>query len=461
MRLHFAFLLIVMLLPAAARSATGDVNGDKAITVADAAMALRYAGGLAAPTFQQTAAADVQADGRVTVADAVRIARIAARVDPLPPTLPLVAGATLTVANKDVLRNFALPGGYAVSGTVRDRRSQVFDGAIALQDASGVTWGPVDLDAQGGYSIALPPGRYQAFVLTRRIDTTPSGEDTVSEASVLTGAPFDVSGTAAGVNFTRPDIAAPATVTFDFTGPSRPYQTETDITLTDTGVSPATGGLNTLHADVLFVPTQRAVPPGTYQVDTHSYYTLSSGLTEDLYLSFNQTLTVPATKSRTLAFPTVYELGGDFTGPNGPDALDFYAEQIPKAGADKTTVYVPERFGGYLVEIPAGNYVGSVYVATPYADTKAEFALPITMPAKNVAKDISLPTFPAFRTVSGTVFAPDGSPLPNARVRVDSVPVNVPASGVYLFHGDTTTDTNGAYAVALPAGDYNVAVTPQ
>lgn len=444
-----------------AHAATGDVNADGQVSFADAALTLRFAGGLAAPTFAQLAAADMQPDGRTTLLDAVRIARTAAGSEPPPPNIPLFVTASLTITGRNATMNVALPGGYPVSGRARDRKNLAFDGGMAFRATDGVIWGPADFGSLGDYAIALPPGTYQPFILTRRTDYTQNGEETVSNTSVSAGTTLAVSGPAASVNYTRPDVSTARTVTFDFSGPSRPFGSQAEIYLTDTDASGATGGLNSLRADVLFTPTDRFVPPGTYWVNTRSYHTLATGLTEELYLAFHQTLGVPGTSSRTLSFPIVHEIAGDFTGPNGPNALDYQAEQIPPANGDKATAYVPEQFGGYLVEIPAGNYTASVFVATNFTDTTAEFLLPFTMPSRSATRDISLPALPTFRTVTGVVLAPDGTPQPNARIRIDSAPKTIPTSGLYAYHGDTTTDDNGLYSLALPDGDYVVSVAPE
>jgi hypothetical protein len=443
-----------------ARAASGDVNGDGFITAADVRLALQYAGGLATPTFARASTADVAADGSVTIADAVRIARIATRVDALPPSLSLPAPAVALTVSGNTVRNVALPGGYAVSGRVLDRLGKVFEGGVTFRDANKVFWGPAPLDEVGDYTAALPPGTYQAIVLTHRTDATSGGEDSVSDTAIAAGAPFNVSQNLTAKNLTRPDIAATSRVTFDFSGPSRPFLTEARIFLTDTGANPATFGLNVVGASILSTPADRAVPPGTYYVDTRSSVSLSSGFTEDLYLAFAQTISVPAVTSRTLAFPTTYQLGGDLTGASGPDAFDILAKQAPKAGANIAMAHAATPQEQYLLELPAGTYTISVGAATLFQDTAAEFLFPYTMPAKNTSRDISLPAQPVFRTVSGTVVGADGLPAVGARVQVDSVVGTIPAAGVYAFHADTLTDDLGAYAIGLPNGNYTLTVTP-
>jgi hypothetical protein len=442
-----------------ARGATGDISGDGFIGRPDVALALRYAGGLSASDFAHTSAADVDGDGRVSIVDAVRIARIANGRDPLPPAYSLPAQQTLTIS-ANAPRNIALPGGYSVSGRVRDKNNAAFEGSVLFQDASKALWGPAPLNGLGDYATALPPGTYQAIALSRRSAYAGSGELTTWDTATALGAPFTVSADTTGKNFSRPDTPATVNVKFDFSGPSRPTQVETQIVLTDTGANAATFGLNDVRTAVLSLPATRPVPPGAYYVDAQTSLFLSSGFSEDFYLAYDQTLTVPAATARTLAFPAVYELAGTFGGANGANALDFYAQQNRAAGVNAASARVPQRQQAYRVAIPAGGYVASIAASTPYADTTAEFLLPFTMPAQKATQNISLPAYPTFRTVSGLVVGADGLAMEGARVRIDSVDATVPAAGRYAFHADTLTDDDGAYAVALPNGDYTLTVTP-
>jgi hypothetical protein len=121
---------------------------------------------------------------------------------------------------------------------------------------------------------------------------------------------------------------------------------------------------------------------------------------------------------------------------------------------------VPQRQQAYRVAIPAGAYVASIAAATPYLDTTAEFLLPFTMPAQKTTRNITLAAYPTFRTVSGLVVGADGLALAGARVQIDSMDATVPAAGRYAFHADTLTDDDGAYAVALPNGEYTLTLTP-
>ena len=62
--------------------AKGDIDGDGAITVADALAVLRVAAKLAPPTPELIAVGDIDGDGVITVADALAILRVAAKLVP-------------------------------------------------------------------------------------------------------------------------------------------------------------------------------------------------------------------------------------------------------------------------------------------------------------------------------------------------------------------------------------------
>lgn len=447
---------------AVAWAGTGDVNGDGVITPADAAMSLRIAGGHTAPTFAQYAAADVTGDGIVTVADAVRIVRIARGLDAKPPAQPMPAAFSLTVS-ANATRNVALPGGYAVRGRVRDRASRAFPGTLIFRDTAGDgDFGPFELDAQGNYSAVLPPGRYQAISLSTRAFSGGLGEPGWSETATALDAPFTVRDNETGRNFTRPDLAATFPVTFNASGPSWTPGLSMDVVLTDAGAQAATFGWNYFRAGFLSLPSSRPVPRGEYYADVRTAYALSSGQFQNYNIYYEKPLEITRATSRTLAYPTLYELSGSFTGAAAAGAADVLAQQDPVKGRDVAEAMVNANGVAYRMAMPAGALTLSVRVLTPYVQTDAERLLPFTMPARQATKDINLPAFPAFRTISGQAFGPDGKPAAYAEVAADSVyPAAIPAAGVYLFHARTTADAAGRYSMALPDGAYSVTVRPE
>ncbi|MBR5942812.1 MAG: hypothetical protein IKZ81_05655, partial [Clostridia bacterium] len=62
------------------RSASGDMDGNGAITVSDALAVLRIAAHLVAETPEALRIGDMDGDGTITVSDALRVLRIAARL---------------------------------------------------------------------------------------------------------------------------------------------------------------------------------------------------------------------------------------------------------------------------------------------------------------------------------------------------------------------------------------------
>lgn len=456
-----AWLAVLALLVGGARAGTGDVNADGSVTRADATLALRVAGGGLAPTFAQYAAGSVTADSAITIADALRILRVARGLDPAPPASAMPIAFSLTVS-ANATRNVALPGGYTVAGRARDRVGSVFLGRIAFRETDSETiYGPFDLDDLGDYVAVLPPGEYQAIALAVREFAGGLGEPGASETALAMGSPFTVSANQTGRNFTRPDLAAPFTVSFDFAGPSEPFLVSTDIVLSDTGETPATFGWNRLEAEFLSTPASRPVPRGTYFVDARTTYPLSSGIYQGYNLYFEVPLEVTRNTSRTLTFPTLYELDGDFTGAAALNAVDVLAQQVPVAGRDVAEALVNASGLGYLMAMPRGALTLSVGVATPFEETMAERLLNFTMPTDDATKDINLPALPTFRAITGLVLGPDGKPAANALVAADSeAPATIPSAGVYLFHARTTTDEDGRYTMNLPNGPYTVNVTP-
>jgi len=455
------WLALLLLVTPGTRAGSGDVDGNGSVTRADAALALRAAGGLLNPSPGEYVAASVTSDTAVTIADALRIARLAAGSEPALPTGAMPTSFALTVS-ANTTRNVALPAGYNVLGRVTDDTGKAFEGWIVFRDtATGDVYGRFELGETGDYAAVLPAGTYQALVITLRRFSTGSGEEGQSDTALPVGNPVAVTANRSGLNFTRPDLPSTYNVTFSYTGTSQPFPNSSTVVLWDTGDTADTWGLNYLESQVLFTPAARPVPRGTYWVDVYTSWGLSSGLFQDYYMYFEDDLAVTRNTSRTLTFPRLYELDGDFTGTEAIYAIDVYAEQAPVSGRDMAGAYVGVQGRGYLLAMPPGALVLSVLVSTVSEETFAERLLTYTMPSARATKDVNLPALPAFRTISGAVYAPNGSPLANAAVEANSpYPASVPSSGVYIYHASTTTDANGRYTLHLPDGAYTVDVTP-
>jgi hypothetical protein len=269
-----------------------------------------------------------------------------------------------------------------------------------------------------------------------------------------------VTGNQTNRNFNRPDLATPYTVTFSYTGPSQPDLTTSRITLWDTATGSPTYGQNFYESEIISAPASRQVPRGIYYIDVVSGYPLSSGLFQNFYMYFYAPVDATHTTSRTLTFPTLWELDGDFTGAAALNAVDVYAEQVPTTGLDVAGAYVQTQGISYLLAMPRGALTLSVGLATAYVETMAERLLTYTMPAAHTRKDINLPALPDFRTITGTVVGPNGQPVSGATVAADSAPQTITSTGIYAYHARTTTDTDGTYTMHLPNGTYTVNVTP-
>lgn len=453
--------LVLAAFPHPARAGNGDVDGDGRVTVADAAAALRIAGGLRSPSAAQYVAASVTPDTLVTVEDALRIARVAGGAETALPTAPMGTAFSLTVSG-DTALSIPLPGGFLARGRVTDASGKPFAGWISFRNVeTGVAWGRAPFAANGDYTTVLPAGTWQAIAISLRRFTAGAGESGESDTAMAVGNPFTLSGDRANLNFTRPNLPNTRTVTFQYDGPSRPTVVSSVIRLWDAGRTAETEGLNYLESDVLFTPAARPVPEAAYWVDVLTGYGLSNSLYQDYYIYYDAALTVTRNTSRTLSFPSLYELSGAFTGPEASWVIDTYAEQLPVEGKDVVGAFVNAQPSGFLLAMPPGDLTLSIMIDGPFEDSWAERLVRFTMPSRRASLSVNLPALPAFRIVSGTVCGPDGGPLTNVEVRAATpVPTSVPMGGTYLYHSTAVTDALGRYALSLPDGAYEVSVAP-
>lgn len=454
-----ALVVVCLGLAGSALAGTGDVNADGKVTTADALLAMKMAGGLLKSTATQAAAADVSPDapdGIVMLADAVRLARVALGIDPAFASGLMPYTGTLVVSGNGT-RKIVMPGGYAVSGKLTDSTGKVFTGSIAFSNTttSDVSDSSLLDTSTGAFSENLAAGTYQPVAVTTATRTTSGGEnETVNTASAV-GSPITVAGAVSGLAFKRAAMPTPPVLTLNFSGPSAPFMTTAYIYLTDSGLTPATYGLNYVERDITFTPATVNVPAGTYDVEVDSQTALSNTLNEDLAIWYYQRLTVSGALSKTLAFPQLYELGGAITGPSSVSPVDVYAELQPVGTADASAAYVQvDQYGVYLAAIQPGSQYISIGVTSPHSSTDVYFVFPYTMAAKKSTKNIVLPALPSFRTITGTVSSFAGKPAAGVTIEADSDISTYPAAGVNAFVGNAVTDASGSFTLYLPDGPY-------
>jgi hypothetical protein len=417
------------------------------------------------PTSTQRTAADLSPatpDGAVTLADAVRLARVALGVDPPIPTALMPLTGTLVVSGSGT-RKITLPGGYVVSGKLTDASGKAFTGSIAFSNTStGDLSDSSSLSAStGAFSQSLFAGTYQPVAVTTTARTTASGESESTDAAMAVGSPAPIAGTVSSLALKRAAISTRPVVTVNFSGPSAPFQTTAYVYLTDSGLTPATYGLNYVSRDVTFVPAAVNVPAGTYNVEIDSQTALSNTLNEYLTIWYHQPLIVSGSMSKTFAFPQLYELGGVISAPTANPALDFYAELQPVGSADATAAYVQvDQYSAYLAAIQPGFHYITIGVTSPQDSTDVNFVFPYTMAAKQSTKNFTLPNLPAFRTITGTLTSFVGTPAANVTVKAESDTTTIPTAGTYMFTGHAVTDSSGAFKLYLPDGSYTLALTP-
>ena len=465
---HVMFVAVMLSLASPATAGTGDVNNDTKVTVADAVLALKIAGGMLKPTTAQQFAADVvpdAPDGSVRIADAIRIARIAAGVDPKMPSSSIPVTLSLTVSGSGT-RNFTMAGGHSVAGKLTDSAGAVFAGGIAFADTTtGAVYGPWPLDTTtGAFFGVLPTGKYQPIAVTHFSTEPTLGEFENTDIPVAVGTTLSVSAPLSGLNLTRGAVPVTSKLTVTYTGTLPPYGRTNTVYFTDTGATASSFGLNKVVRDIVNPPGAIGMPNGTYSVESVSQYALSSGLYEDLSILYHQTLTVTGARSTTLAYPKLYELAGVISPPALYPTVSIYGEYQPTGAADAVAGLV--RTGSaddYLLALVPGFHYLTIGLTGLTADTWStdiDFVIPYTMPAAPTTKNFTLPAPPAFRTITGVVRTPAGGIAASVSIKTKVGLATVPAAGAYVFTGHAVTDANGAYTLTLPDGAYTLTATP-
>lgn len=444
-------------------AAPADINNDGIISAADTVLALRFAGGLQIPTESQFAVADVVpagGDGRVSLLDAVRVMRIASGLDPQAPTVALPASVNLTVGTTNITRNITLPGGYTVSGTVKDTRGAPIEGYIAFRDT--VSKAIVDtalLDLDGSYSARLPAGTYQAIAVSQTIEDNSLFETLEMDQAVLVGDPFTMTGSVANKNYVRPALSTPVTLTAQFSVSGITTFYPYSLTLQETEAS----GTQLNYAgirDIAATPLEMSVPKGTYYVDASGDVVLSTGLTEYFTMYYDAPINVTGSLARTFSIPDTEEVAGNILAPPGVNLVDMFTQQ--RGTGNLATAYIfLEQDGNYLMALPRASHLFSIGFSLDENSVSGEFLQVLSVPDGGLTRNIDLPAVPTLRTVSGVVRGPDGKALEGVIVQVEPViPSSIPTAGVSIYRDIDTTTATGAYTLTVPRGDYILSATP-
>ena len=143
----------------------GDVDGNAAVTAADAAKILRYIVRLEPLTAEQLIAADANEDGKITAADAAAILRYIVKLDTLPPSAPTVpfvppnpAVPPMPVSNALAGKTIVLDAGHGYNPS----RGVYYGGSYDWSKQSQVAYpgGKLYIEANRVLDFALETKRY-------------------------------------------------------------------------------------------------------------------------------------------------------------------------------------------------------------------------------------------------------------------------------------------------------------
>ncbi|HOC30895.1 MAG: hypothetical protein GYA63_06820 [Armatimonadetes bacterium] len=456
--LGFIFM-IGACLPATAVWGDGDGNGT--FDYADLARALRISGGLLKATATDINAMDVEPDsldGRVTIRDAVRLARVLTGLDQQRGVAPIPGVFTVTVSGSSFSQALALAGGYVVAGTVSATGEAIMPNYMRLYNKTTnefVAWTPVS--SAGAFSAAGPAGSYQLISETVVSSQSPYFENIDIGYNTQLGTPFAVYSDVTGLKVTQVRLPATASLTLDFSVPPTVFFLPRSVMMRESTVM----GRTWVNREVSTTPVQTAVPKTTYRVTANGDLGLSTSLTESFSMEYDTTITVSGTTSKSLAIPTVAELGGTITAPSALTLTGVTAYGASTLGA--WSAWTPDITleGGFLVAGPPGKLTLSIAANHgTWTGTGVDYLVPVTLSSGGTTKNVTLPSLPSFALVTLTVRRPTGGVLPAAAVTAISRITTLPTSGVYSFSASGITDENGQVVFRLPAGTYDISVVP-
>ncbi len=287
----------------------------------------------------------------------------------------------IAVVGGQQVRNleFLLKNGATISGTLTGLPASVPAGAvISAMDANGITQGTAVPQSDGSYAIdSLPAGTY---TVTAQVP----GFVAVSTAGLVVGTGQEISAPSlalASAGSIQGTISLPANASFS---------DQPTVTVVSGSTTVA---LDPVNADGSFTVPDLA--PGTYTVTA----------TIPGYLTIVTQVTISA--GQTTMLPLMASTGGTISGtvrdPNNNPVSGENVTLLDSLG--NTTAAITDANGNYQFPIlPPGTY--NVFLGT--ADEPFGTAVAVTISANSLQGTANLTT-PATFTVSGTVFASDGS----------------------------------------------------
>ncbi|MEO0249587.1 MAG: carboxypeptidase-like regulatory domain-containing protein [candidate division WOR-3 bacterium] len=377
-------------------------------------------------------------------------------------------------ATSNLTRDFTLPGGVTLSGTIRGADGvPVFFGIVIARSGDRVFTGTITFTGLSStYRVVLPPGTYQLSVQRPILGSDPETVLFITS---------DLPGTVTVAGDTTRNIVVPAT----------PAVVTVTGNVISNGTLPTQGAISFISLDgkiqgsTSFDRSYRiSLPAGTYQVgvsleilhpgNLRQVLTLRAGMVtlSNRPQTFNITLPRTVTLSGNVrqaggaaAVPSqVYAIdvndlahvpGGEATGCGGA-----FSEFVATAGF----VTVPEgsTTGEYRLTLPPASYRVTVNLdLDPREEVWSVLSFPPLLELNLTAdrtQNFTVPSLPPFVTISGRVTDSSGQSVAEASISAfTSMVLNTPAA----FSTRTQTDSNGRYELRVLSGHgYTLLVCP-
>ncbi|MGQ9524697.1 MAG: carboxypeptidase regulatory-like domain-containing protein [Armatimonadota bacterium] len=529
--------VLIMVACAPAFSAMpGDANSDGKIAVNDALLTLRISIGLVPPTPEQQLVCDVSplegsggrpmGDGRIAVADALLILRAAIGLIQLPAEMPTTSQARepallpksevvdiQQITNKD----FVLPDGFWVSGTVTDSTGRpVTGGTVTFILGPDLTeTRTAAISASGAYKAALASGSHkvtikfplqtpagakvefrvpeplmvsqdmkkdfavpplpQFFTVRGTVRMSNSGFVPLEVSFEQTDERWlTVSSTAAVVNqgFTTSLPVGIYRVNVSASSGELPFvipgDTGDDIQVGGGGdeVPPGLPGLPGLPP-IPELPTLPSIP-GLFSIGDSGYRTMQF-LFADVLVNLPSVLAVAGDTTANLVVPKVYKLSGSVQYSDG--TIPQYGMAI--IAVESGNVSEPSvslglgsgmvMMGKYKLWLQAGVYEIQAS-QVPETSGVAVQAISLVRERYKVAGDqtldVSVAKLSAFDgKLTGKVLDPTGKPVANAHITASAYKPPT-GSGLTAVSAFVTSSADGSYTILAPQGTYTVIVLP-
>lgn len=472
---HSALLILLTLAGGSVTAAPGDLDNNGAVGVPDITLALRYASGLVKSNAAAITNGDVAspADGKVSLLDAARIARAASGLDPLggggQGNIPMLKTETFTLTVSGT-KNIQLPGGFTISGTVKDSGGQAAGDSISFMpfgDPGAQGGGSSIHETTGAYQTNVLPGTYEAWISRHFEESDPGTGDPLYNYNIgLKTAPsVTVTNSNVTQNYILGSLPGAAVVTGSVTfGGSLAANLGFDSANFIVSSGNAYGSGSTTSEDG---ETYRAkVPAGQATKHVSAYYSEDNGGQElaasiDLSLMTPFSITAPST-THNFVISNLVAHRGEVTAPAGQflSGVDYNSTNTIGDYASSYSSYFFSPSGPYVAVVPPGTYTRNIDLMMDFTDpTKPSFSYvsTVTVPAGGgTIAPFTLPALPSLLNLSGKVTGPDGLP---AKAYV-SFTTSGPINNAYEASTYAVTEDDGTYSVRLPAGSYSVTAMP-